>query len=108
MASLADSLPADRRAEAEATTTRRPMGTRISRLALSLSLSLIALTAFAQSGGWTIPSDAAQLSSPVTATPAVLKRGRSVFTSRCQKCHGPEGRGDGPQSPPEDPAADLT
>ena len=28
--------------------------------------------------------------------------------SNCQKCHGPEGKGDGPDSDPRMPAADLT
>lgn len=31
------------------------------------------------------------------ATPEVLARGRAVFAQNCANCHGPEGRGDGPQ-----------
>ena len=37
-----------------------------------------------------------------------MKRGRAVFTANCQKCHGPEAKGDGPDSDPRAPAADLT
>jgi mono/diheme cytochrome c family protein len=57
---------------------------------------------------WTIPADAAELKSPLTASPEVLEQGASVFESRCRKCHGPEGKGDGPLSDPAHPAADLT
>ena len=37
-----------------------------------------------------------------------VKKGKSVFTSKCQKCHGPGAKGDGPDSDPKSPAADLT
>jgi mono/diheme cytochrome c family protein len=30
-------------------------------------------------------------------TPEVLERGRAVYLQNCAPCHGPEGRGDGPQ-----------
>ena len=62
----------------------------------------------AQTPDWTIPEDAATLVSPLTVTADVLKHGASIFASRCKKCHGAEGRGDGPYSDPKRPAADLT
>jgi mono/diheme cytochrome c family protein len=61
-----------------------------------------------QSTDWTIPASAAELKSPVAPTPEVLKRGTSIFESRCRPCHGPEGKGNGPLSDPAHPAADLT
>jgi mono/diheme cytochrome c family protein len=61
-----------------------------------------------QGTDWTIPANAAELKSPVTSTPEVLKRGTSIFESRCRPCHGPEGKGNGPLSDPAHPAADLT
>jgi len=61
-----------------------------------------------QGADWTIPADAADLKSPLTPSPAVLKKGASIFESRCRLCHGPEGRGNGPLSDPAHPAADLT
>ena len=61
-----------------------------------------------QGADWTIPANAAELKSPVTSTPEVLKRGTSIFESRCRPCHGPEGKGNGPLSDPAHPAADLT
>ena len=61
-----------------------------------------------QGADWTIPASAAELKSPVMSTPEVLKRGTSIFESRCRPCHGPEGKGNGPLSDPAHPAADLT
>jgi mono/diheme cytochrome c family protein len=57
---------------------------------------------------WTIGADAAQLANPLGNTPSVIGRGRAIFASRCRHCHGPDGRGNGPASDPEHPAADLT
>jgi mono/diheme cytochrome c family protein len=65
-------------------------------------------TVSAQYAGWTIPPTAKEEKSPLKPTPDVLKRGLSVFTAQCQKCHGPQGKGDGPDSDPRAPAADLT
>jgi mono/diheme cytochrome c family protein len=69
---------------------------------------LLAGSARAQDVKWTVPPDAVTLKSPLASTPAALKTGKNVFTSHCQKCHGPEGKGNGPYSDPKHPAADLT
>jgi len=58
--------------------------------------------------GWTIPQGAEARQNPKPVTPAMLKQGRSIFERSCQKCHGPQGKGDGPDSDPRSPAADLT
>jgi mono/diheme cytochrome c family protein len=63
----------------------------------------------AQSGnGWQIPQAGRSEQSPLKPTADVLKKGKSLFGSRCQKCHGAEGKGNGPESDPDQPAADLT
>jgi mono/diheme cytochrome c family protein len=62
----------------------------------------------AQYAGWTIPAGGKEEKSPLKSSPALLKTGKSLFTANCQKCHGPEGKGDGPDSNPQSPAADLT
>jgi mono/diheme cytochrome c family protein len=63
----------------------------------------------AQSGnGWQIPPEGRGEQSPLKPTPDVLKKGKAIFSARCQKCHGAEGRGNGPESDPDEPAADLT
>lgn len=64
--------------------------------------------ASAQYAGWTVPPTAKDEKSPLKPSPENAKRGRAVFTSNCQKCHGPEAKGDGPDSDPRSPAADLT
>jgi mono/diheme cytochrome c family protein len=62
----------------------------------------------AQSNSWTIPQSAMTEKSPLVPTPDVLKKGRALFASSCQKCHGPDGKGDGPDGNREEPPADLT
>jgi mono/diheme cytochrome c family protein len=62
----------------------------------------------AQYAGWTVPPTAKDEKSPLKPSADLVKRGRAVFTANCQKCHGPEAKGDGPDSDPRSPAADLT
>jgi mono/diheme cytochrome c family protein len=52
-------------------------------------------------GGWTLPADAEQKKSPLTVDEKVLAQGKTVFKSKCQKCHGPNGLGDGPDADPD-------
>ena len=81
--------------------------TRIIFLSCVFGLSF-AVAASAQWGaGWTIPAGAEKEVSPVKASAATLKEGKSIFDARCVRCHGPEGKGDGKESKPESPAADL-
>ena len=76
----------------------------IACVGLSFSLS-----AFAQWGsGWEIPAGADKEVSPVKPSADVLKRGKTIFDARCARCHGAEGKGDGKESDPSNPAADLT
>jgi mono/diheme cytochrome c family protein len=51
--------------------------------------------------GWTLPADAEQKKSPLTADAKVLAQGKTVFKSKCQKCHGTSGLGDGPDADPD-------
>jgi mono/diheme cytochrome c family protein len=62
----------------------------------------------AQYAGWTIPEGGKDEKSPLKASPAALQKGKSLFNANCQKCHGALGKGDGPDSSKDDPAADLT
>ena len=62
----------------------------------------------AQYAGWAIPPGGKDEKSPLTASPDVLAKGKDIFTKNCQRCHGSEGKGDGPESDPKDPAADLS
>ena len=65
----------------------------------------LAVGASAQYQGWTIPDSAVAEKSPVKSAADAAKKGKSLFASNCTKCHGPEGKGNGPDS---DHAADLT
>ena len=71
---------------------------------LSLSGGLLAQWG----SGWSIPAGAEKEMSPLKPTPDVLKQGRAIFERSCQKCHGADGTGGGPDDDPRNPAADLT
>jgi mono/diheme cytochrome c family protein len=77
--------------------------------ALVLAAAVLARAQDARtSGGWQIPDAAREEKSPLQPTVNVLKKGKSIFESKCQKCHGPQGKGDGPDGDPEHRPADLT
>jgi mono/diheme cytochrome c family protein len=76
----------------------------------SLFLAIVGLgsLALAQSTSWTIPAAGLEEKSPLAPTAEVLKKGKALFGSNCRRCHGPEGKGDGPDGNSETPPADLT
>jgi mono/diheme cytochrome c family protein len=76
------------------------------RLGLAAALAAIAVaTASAQYQGWLIPIESRGDKSPLTPSPQIAREGQALFQTHCARCHGPEGRGNGPDS---DHAADLT
>ena len=82
------------------------MRKQISPSAVAFVFLLFVVAASAQYAGWTIPEGGKDEKSPLKPTADVLRKGKSLFQGNCQKCHGPEGKGDGPDS--KEPAADLT
>jgi mono/diheme cytochrome c family protein len=58
--------------------------------------------------GWRIPAGAAAEPNPEPLNPATLGRGHNLYRSKCQRCHGADGAGSGPDSDPGHPAGDLT
>jgi len=54
-----------------------------------------------QPGGWTIPPEAKTETSPLQVTDKIIASGRSMFKSKCTRCHGPAGKGNGPDADPE-------
>jgi mono/diheme cytochrome c family protein len=58
--------------------------------------------------GWTIPAGAAQEPNPLPASDDVLQKGKKVYGSKCQRCHGTAGKGDGPDADPDTPPDDLS
>jgi mono/diheme cytochrome c family protein len=76
-------------------------------LALLFALSF-GIAIAAQYQGWTIPEGGKDEKSPLKPSADTIKKGKSLFSSNCAKCHGAGGKGDGPDSNPKEPAADLT
>lgn len=76
-------------------------------LALGLAAATIAARA-AESDGWTIPRSGSSEVNPITPSPEVTAAGQRLYRSKCQRCHGPAGRGDGPEADPDRPPQDLT
>ena len=51
--------------------------------------------------GWTIPADANTEKNPVAGDADAAQAGKQLFNSNCKRCHGPGGKGDGPDADPE-------
>jgi mono/diheme cytochrome c family protein len=52
-------------------------------------------------GGWTIPPNAADEKNPLAGDAKALDTGKQLFDKTCKKCHGPGGKGDGPDADPD-------
>ena len=79
------------------------------RLAAVMAASVLAATVAAQGGdGWQIPPTAATETNPVAASDAVVAKGKQIYKSKCQRCHGVAGKGDGPEADPDHAPQDLT
>ena len=50
---------------------------------------------------WILGEDADTKTNPLTADEKTLATGKGIFKDKCQRCHGPGGLGDGPDSEPE-------
>jgi len=73
---------------------------------LATALSVIAV---AMQTTWILGEDADTKKSPLTIDAKTLATGKSIFKDKCERCHGPGGLGDGPDSDPEAaPDMDLT
>jgi len=59
--------------------------------------------------GWTLPPTAVTETNPLPADDATIANGKKLFAAKCQRCHGPAAKGDGPDADPEHKAnMDLT
>ncbi|HYN07977.1 MAG TPA: c-type cytochrome [Vicinamibacterales bacterium] len=70
-------------------------------IAVWLVTMRIAVSAQNPADGWKIPATAAAEKNPFPANEAVLAAGKKVFSSKCVRCHGPAGKGDGPDADEE-------
>lgn len=55
----------------------------------------------AAASGWDLPPTADDEKNPTPVTPVVLNAGKSLFRKNCERCHGPDGKGDGPDADPD-------
>jgi mono/diheme cytochrome c family protein len=51
--------------------------------------------------GWNLPTDAADQKNPFAGDAKAVASGKELFKKSCQKCHGPGGKGDGPDADPD-------
>lgn len=58
--------------------------------------------------GWQLPPNAEAEANPLPATDDVLERGRRIYRSNCGRCHGPLGKGDGPDADPDRKPGNLS
>lgn len=64
------------------------------------AIFIVAALIFGQGSSekWTAPARASAKKNPVPADAASIGRGKAVYTAECFTCHGPSGKGDGPQA----------
>jgi len=55
----------------------------------------------ARPGGWTIPDNAADEKNPLAGDATAIATGKTLFKKHCERCHGPGGKGDGPDADPD-------
>ena len=73
----------------------------VAAIAIYTAQPLLAQAKPASPSGWQIPPEAKELKSPLTVDAKVLAGGKAIFKDKCQKCHGPNGLGDGPDADPD-------
>jgi mono/diheme cytochrome c family protein len=90
--------------------TQAPLLATVGWICLTLVAATIRATPQAPAGaeGWHIPEGAAAEVNPVPLSADVLARGMSLYRAKCQRCHGANGTGRGPDADPGHPPADLT
>ena len=52
------------------------------------------------SDGWHIPEGATAEHNPEPFTPATLGKGQRLYRAKCERCHGVDGTGNGPETDP--------
>ena len=51
--------------------------------------------------GWNLPANAADEKNPFAGDPKAIATGKTLFKKQCERCHGPGGKGDGPDADPD-------
>ena len=66
--------------------------------AFAIVFLFVTSTQTASLQGWKIPPTAKEEKNPLTVDDALIAAGKKLFAQKCQRCHGPEGKGDGPDA----------
>ena len=83
------------------------MGKRWSVFAAAILMFVGSLAVRAQqtsqprAGGWTLPPTADQEKNPFAGDAKAIAAGKALYDKTCKKCHGPGGKGDGPDADPD-------
>jgi mono/diheme cytochrome c family protein len=51
--------------------------------------------------GWILPPEADKEKNPFAGDPKAVETGKELFKKNCERCHGPGGKGDGPDADPD-------
>jgi len=54
-----------------------------------------------KSGGWTLPPNADDEKNPLAGDAKAVAAGKELYLKTCKRCHGPGGKGDGPDADPD-------
>ena len=54
-----------------------------------------------QSTGFNLPPNAADDKNPFAGDAKAVEAGKALFDKNCKRCHGPAGKGDGPDADPD-------
>ena len=71
-------------------------------------IAMTTLDAAPQARSWTLGEDADTKKNPLPSDEKTIAAGKALFKSKCSKCHGPGGLGDGPDADPDATEMDLT
>lgn len=52
-------------------------------------------------GGWTLPPTADEEKNPFAGDAKAVASGKELYDKTCKRCHGPGGKGDGPDADPD-------
>ena len=68
-------------------------------LALALAGGIVwAVARWSDSGPWVAPPEVRNLADPIQPSPAELTAAKQLYLDRCARCHGDQGKGDGPDA----------
>jgi mono/diheme cytochrome c family protein len=91
-------------------TTTPLLGAMISFFCLTVAVNVARVATQSPDGseGWHIPESAAMERNPEPLNAERLAKGQSLYRAKCQRCHGADGSGHGPEADPNHPAGNLT